>query len=375
MRHRHRVTQLIGSLLVALLLVVGAAPALAAPPERYEPPTSPTPIPSATADLASKQAASGANDAAPTPDGAAISAPPVEDEPIPQNNVRARPESRPIDLSTPTPTPTKSAKAAASDTAAAAPTRPRLDEPVLRWLPEILDASKASGTPAEVIAGVMRLESSGDPRIISPVGARGLMQIMPDNLLGMGVPEGLWHDPATNIAAGGRFLAAQAAAYGSWNQAVGAYFGFGCDVFGTCTETYISVAMGWAAYYAPAIADPLNSGFGLLPADWSYGPIVPFVEAAPPKVETPPPSQPTPSTTPNPGKTPTAEPGATEPPTEAPTQAPTDVPAVPTVDVPTEAPTEVPIEPTVVPVEVPTDVPADPAANEQTTDEATDTAG
>lgn len=366
MRHRPRFRHCIVTMLVAFALFASAVPAWAAPRERYEPPTSPTPIPSAE---------TGDGLLGTTPDegdtsssGAVISAPAVEDAPVPQGNVRARPEPRPVDLTQPTAVPTATPRPDDA-TATAAPTRPRLDEPVLRWLPEIMDAAKDSGTPPQVIAGVMRLESNGDPRIISPVGARGQMQIMPDNLSAMGIPQELWHDPATNVLAGGRFLAARAADYGSWEQAVGAYFGFGCDVFGTCTETYIAVAMGWAAFYAPAIADPLNSGYGLLPADWSYGPIVPFVEAAPPKVATPPANTPTP--TPKPGKTPTAGPSPTEAPTGVPTEAPTEAPVeptpLPTEEIPTEVPTEVPVEPTEAPVVAPT---PEPAAAPPETEEA-----
>src|SRR5215218_8413014 len=45
----------------------------------------------------------------------------------------------------------------------AADTVGRLDDPVLRWLPEIAAATAATGTPGSLIAGVMRLESGGDP--------------------------------------------------------------------------------------------------------------------------------------------------------------------------------------------------------------------
>ena len=217
-----------------------------------------------------------------------ISASAVENGDAPQSNVRPKPDSLPFDFTEPAPT-------EAPPEATQDPSQIRLDDPVLRWLPEIRAASEASGTPAHIIAGVMRLESNGNPNIISPAGARGQMQIMPSNLVAMGVPEHLWHDPATNVMAGGQFLASRAAEQGSWEGAVGAYFGFGCDVFGTCTEVYISVAMGWAYYYLPAIEDPLNSGFALLPADWVAPPIAPFVEAAPPKVETPPAETPTPA--------------------------------------------------------------------------------
>jgi Transglycosylase SLT domain len=249
----------------------------------------------------------------------------------------------------------------------APPAIPRLDDPVLRWLPEIIAAANATGVPPELIAGVMRLESDGNPNIISPDGARGLMQIMPDLLLGQGIAEDSWHDPATNIMAGASVLLNRVGAYGTWEGAVGAYFGFGCDVFGTCTDIYVAVVLGWAAYYAPIIADPLHFGFAILPADWLPPPIVPFFEAAPIPIEEPPPP-PTPVVkTATPAPTPSATTAPTESPTDAagsptsePTDEPTDVPTEEPTDVPTEVPTEIPTEePTDVPTEEPTEVPAE----------------
>src|SRR6478752_5480333 len=190
------------------------------------------------------------------------------------------------------------------------PVQIRYDDPVLRWLPEMTNASVVSGVPVALLAAVMRIESEGDPNIISPAGARGLMQIMPVELAGQGIPEGSWHDPATNITAGAWELVERLKDYGSWNGAVGAYFGFGCDVFGTCTATYVAVVFSWASYYYTAVHDPLNSGFPMLGPDWNPPAIAPFVEAAPPTPATPPSSPPKPSSTPKPSAsaTPTAGP-------------------------------------------------------------------
>ncbi|MGI8477686.1 MAG: transglycosylase SLT domain-containing protein, partial [Thermomicrobiales bacterium] len=208
----------------------------------------------------------------------------------------------------------------ATRTPAPAPTVPRLDDPVMQWLPEIPAAAKTTGTPAEIIAGIMRVESQGNPNIISPVGARGQMQIMPDNLLAMGISEEFWHDPATNILAGGNFLMARFNDYGSWENAAGSYFGFGCDIFRTCTADYIAAVMGWAAHYAAIIADPYGSGLAVL-TDWSPPPIAPFVEAAPPPLETP-------SPTPSPSPTPTDE--ASLSPTSTPASTPEPTTTTPT---------------------------------------------
>lgn len=228
----------------------------------------------------------------------------------------------------------------------------RYDEPVLRWLPELSDAGAVSGAPVALLAAMMRVESNGDPNIISPAGARGLMQIMPAELAGQGIGEESWHDPATNITAGAWELIERLNGYGSWEGAVAAYFGFGCDVFGTCTETYVAVVFQWMDYYAWALSDPGAAGLTLLPADWSPPAISPYLEAAPPAIVTPEPS-PTPEVTEEPTATEPPPPATSTPepsPTDVPTEIPTDIPA------PTEVPTEVPA-----PTEVPTDAVEAPA--------------
>jgi hypothetical protein len=231
----------------------------------------------------------------------------------------------------------------------------RLDEPVLRWLPEMVAASNATGTPITLIAGVMRLESSGDPNIVSVAGARGLMQVMPFHFQDRGIPESLWHDPATNIMVGASILAGNAAG-GSWAEAVAAYFGYGCDAYGTCTEQYVQVAFGWAAYYAPVLTNLYGSVFAVLPSGWLPPSINPVVETAPAPIATPP-AEPAvaPSATPTSTAVTTDEPTATAP-VPAATETPT---AVPTIE---PTPTETPVPPTIEPT--PTTAPPPPTATE-----------
>jgi hypothetical protein len=270
----------------------------------------------------------------------------------------------------------------AATTPTPVPARIRYDDPVLRWLPEMTDASAVSGVPVELLAAVMRVESVGDPNIISPAGARGLMQIMPEELAGQGIGAEWWHDPATNITAGAWELVERLNGYGSWDRAVGAYFGFGCDVFGTCTDVYVAVDFQWMGYYAWALSDPGAAGLWLLPADWTPPAIAPYMEAAPPTVETPEPS-PTPESPEEPTAT-EIPPVATSTPEPVPTEVPTDVPApteIPTevVEEPTEVvveePTEVVVEePTEVIVEAPTEAPVESAPVEEPTDVGSDVA-
>lgn len=226
---------------------------------------------------------------------------------------------------------------------------PRLDDPVLQWLPEIMAASAATGTPPSLIAGVMRVESGGDPSIISPQGARGLMQVMPDELLALGIPPEQWHDPATNILAGAIILAQRSG--GGWEAAAAYYFGVGCDYYGTCTYQYAVAVLSWALVYGPLIGDYTWYNFGMIPA----------VPSAPPAGNPPPASGSTPSrATSTPSVSPTsvpATPTETAPPpspepTGTPEPSPTDVPAPSPTDVPTEPPAETP-PPDVTPAETP----------------------
>ncbi|HET8522420.1 MAG TPA: lytic transglycosylase domain-containing protein, partial [Thermomicrobiales bacterium] len=203
----------------------------------------------------------------------------VAGEPTPFSSDAGRPKPAPRQTTptpipptaTPTPAPTQPPTPTAEPTLVPPPAAVdgtvRLDEPVLRWLPEMVAASNATGTPITIIAGVMRLESSGDPNIVSVAGARGLMQVMPFHFQERGIPESLWHDPATNIMVGASILAGNATG-GSWAEAVAAYFGYGCDAYGTCTAQYVQVAFSWAAYYAPVLENLYGSVFAMLPSDW-----------------------------------------------------------------------------------------------------------
>jgi hypothetical protein len=208
-------------------------------------------------------------------------------------------------------------------------------------------ASEATGTPPSLIAGVMRVESGGDPSIIAPQGARGLMQVMPDELAALGIPFELWHDPATNILAGAIILAQRSG--GGWEAAAAYYFGVGCDYYGTCTYQYAVAVLSWALAYAPLIGDATWYDFGRIPA----------VPAAPPDRGQPAPApNPRPaSTTAPPAPSPTSTPpAATEPPSPEPTStpepSPTEVPSPPPTEAPPEPPSETP-PPDVTPAETP----------------------
>ena len=83
--------------------------------------------------------------------------------------------------------------------------------PVL-YTAEIIEAANVNSIPAPYIAAVIMAESSYNPAAISSVGARGLMQIMPDTgdwIAGKfdeTCSEEALHDPTTNIRYGAWYL-------------------------------------------------------------------------------------------------------------------------------------------------------------------------
>jgi hypothetical protein len=293
--------------------------------------------------------------------GYAEETPAAGDDESDVGSLRARPSPRPYD--------NPNAKPGAGDavrgsreletTEEAGP--PRLDDPVLQWLPEITNASNETGTPISLIAGVMRVESNGDPTITSPQGAQGLMQIMPAEMRAQGIPPEQWLDPPTNVMAGAVILAQRSG--GGWEGAAAYYFGIGCDHYGTCTYGYAVAVIGWANAYATLLGDPY----------WYDTGRIPDVPSSPEPDEEPteeptatPTASPTSTTEPTPGEEPsTPPPDATEEPTVEPTAEPTAEPT----DEPTTAPTEVSTEePT--PEPEPTDEVAEPTTEDAAADAA-----
>ena len=82
----------------------------------------------------------------------------------------------------------------------------------------IADAARRFGIPEVWIRAVMRVESRGDVRVISPKGAMGLMQIMPATWADLRARHGLGNDPYAprdNILAGAAYLREMHDQYGS----------------------------------------------------------------------------------------------------------------------------------------------------------------
>jgi hypothetical protein len=77
------------------------------------------------------------------------------------------------------------------------------------WSQFVGEAAERFAIPAAWIRGVMRVESSGNVKAVSPKGAVGLMQIMPDTYAELRARYSLGNDPADphdNILAGAAYL-------------------------------------------------------------------------------------------------------------------------------------------------------------------------
>lgn len=83
---------------------------------------------------------------------------------------------------------------------------------------DIAEAARRFGIPASWISAVMRVESGGKADAVSPKGAMGLMQIMPETWTDLRLRYSLGanpFDPGDNITAGAAYLRELYDAYGS----------------------------------------------------------------------------------------------------------------------------------------------------------------
>ncbi len=77
------------------------------------------------------------------------------------------------------------------------------------WGPYIHEAAARYGVPEQWIRAVMQQESGGEEQAVSPVGAMGLMQVMPETYEGLRERYGLGadpYDPHNNILAGAAYI-------------------------------------------------------------------------------------------------------------------------------------------------------------------------
>ena len=130
---------------------------------------------------------------------------------------------------------------------------------------DITEASRRFGIPESWIRAVMRVESSGRAHAISPKGAIGLMQIMPDTWAGLRQRYRLGRnprDPRDNILAGAAYLREMHDRYGAagflaaYNAGPGRYQDHVSTGRPLPAET-----LAYVAALAPLIGgDPVNRG-------------------------------------------------------------------------------------------------------------------
>jgi soluble lytic murein transglycosylase-like protein len=109
----------------------------------------------------------------------------------------------------PVPMPPRAAGAtAATATLPQLPLRfdPSQSVPDVPWGAMIYKTARRHALNPWVVAAVIRAESAGNPRAVSRVGARGLMQLMPATAERFGIRHKRLFDPAQNLEAGSRYL-------------------------------------------------------------------------------------------------------------------------------------------------------------------------
>jgi soluble lytic murein transglycosylase-like protein len=100
----------------------------------------------------------------------------------------------------------------------------------LPWRPELEAAAKRTGVPPWVLAGLVRQESAWNPRALSPAGALGLTQVLPDSAAEVArelpgfARNGDILEPARNLTLGAALVATWRRAFGgSWTAALATY--------------------------------------------------------------------------------------------------------------------------------------------------------
>lgn len=82
------------------------------------------------------------------------------------------------------------------------------------------EAARAHDVPEDLFLRLVQQESGWNPSAVSPKGATGLAQLMPDtaDLLGVDI-----NDPQQNLRGGARYLRMMYDKFGSWRLALAAY--------------------------------------------------------------------------------------------------------------------------------------------------------
>ena len=81
-------------------------------------------------------------------------------------------------------------------------------------------AARKYNVPEDLFLRLVQQESGWNPNVVSPKGAVGLAQLMPETADRLGVDE---TDPQSNLEGGARYLAMMYARFGTWKLALAAY--------------------------------------------------------------------------------------------------------------------------------------------------------
>jgi hypothetical protein len=248
---------------------------------------------------------------------------------------------------TPTTTATATETAKSEPTATETPTQvpaatPRWDDPVLRWLPEIANASVQTGVPMSLLAAEVMVHSGGYPALAGPSNRYGLAQVP---VSGSGVSVQALYDPQTNLTVAAARLAGFKLSTGTWNASILAELQGLCDA--NCIQDRSTAIRAWRAYYNRVLADPSGYGFVTLPSDWLAPEFDVQVISAPLPIKYPPGTA-APTATPSVSPTSTVTPTSFETPVVTPssTPAPTNTATETATVSPTASPSVTPTETT-----------------------------
>lgn len=151
-----------------------------------------------------------------------------------------------------------------------------------QWDSLMKQASTESGTPWQVLAAIMGIESGGQNLTANSAGAVGLMQVVPKYWQDLANQYGGdLSNPYTNIRTAADILKMNYDKYGSWDKAAAAYFGAidangnitgAQDSFGTDGYTYVNLFRNNLAalgYGVPSPSEVESGGNGATP--WASG--------------------------------------------------------------------------------------------------------
>ncbi len=141
-----------------------------------------------------------------------------------------------------------------------------------RWNGEILSVANSTGVPTNVLKAIMWVESRGMLNARSPITSSGyyfgLMQIGSTSAVPDYMKSVTWMcDNAYNqVLAGGTEMVNKSIAINSqdWTKVAGAYFGYGTDVTGTTTNSYMQMFVN----HATALIGTTPGG-----TDWTPAPL------------------------------------------------------------------------------------------------------